>query len=355
MMDYNDLSIYNQTDLDGSTATIPNRSLNIDLQQHQQQYPKIIEVAAHYLSFYYTPVLVFGGSIGNILSVFVFFKTKLRKLSSSFYLAALAVSDTFFLFGSFASWLSYVDVNVYHREFVCQFFVFFSSLCSFCSVWYVVAFTVERFIAVMYPLKRQTMCTVRRAKMVLAGITLVGCLHCAPYLLVSVPKYDPATNSSICNVRTEYKDFVTTLNYVDTVVVFGIPLTTIAILNTFTGCTVWKFATVRRTMTLQKRKTQITRSPFSSTYRTSTVKRQNSVLSDFSHPNGHNSCGSHRESKSKAGRRPMTNSSQLKVTKMLLIVSTVFVFLNLPSYFLRVKMFLEVTTNFEGFLNEQFP
>ncbi|XP_055914205.1 cysteinyl leukotriene receptor 1 [Eupeodes corollae] len=344
MMDYNSLLAYNQTDLIGSTPTIPNRTLttNDTSQQHQQQYPKIIDAVAHYLTFYYTPIIVFGGSIGNILSVFVFFKTNLRKLSSSFYLAALAVSDTLYLLATFASWLGYVEVNVYNRDVLCQFFVFTSSLCSFCSVWYVVAFTVERFIAVMYPLKRQTMCTVKRAKIVLAGITLLGCLHCTPYLLISAPKYNPESHSMHCSIRDEYMDFGTTVNYVDTVVVFAVPLSTIAILNTFTGCTVWKFATVRRTMTLQKRKTQITRSPFSSTYRTSTVKRQNSVMSNFSHPNGHNNCGgSHRESKSKPGRRPLTNSSQLKVTKMLLIVSTVFVFLNLPSYFFRVKMFLE--------------
>uniref|UniRef100_A0AAG5DEM8 G-protein coupled receptors family 1 profile domain-containing protein n=2 Tax=Anopheles atroparvus TaxID=41427 RepID=A0AAG5DEM8_ANOAO len=39
-------------------------------------------------------------------------------------------------------------------------------------------------------------------------------------------------------------------------------------------------------------------------------------------------------------RSPVANS-QIKVTKMLLIVSTVFVCLNLPSYIVRVKIYLE--------------
>lgn len=42
-------------------------------------------------------------------------------------------------------------------------------------------------------------------------------------------------------------------NYVDTVIVFVIPFTTIVVLNTFTALTVWKVAGVRRTMTMQKR------------------------------------------------------------------------------------------------------
>jgi len=42
-------------------------------------------------------------------------------------------------------------------------------------------------------------------------------------------------------------------NYIDTAIVFVLPFTTIVILNTFTAAAVWKVASVRRTMTLQKR------------------------------------------------------------------------------------------------------
>ncbi|XP_068148688.1 uncharacterized protein CNMaR [Drosophila tropicalis] len=54
-----------------------------------------------------------------------------------------------------------------------------------------------------------------------------------------------------------------------------------------------------------------------------------------------NSCPHHCEIVQKPGRRKVTNSSQLKVTKMLLIVSTVFVFLNLPSCLLRIQVYWE--------------
>lgn len=48
------------------------------------------------------------------------------------------------------------------------------------------------------------------------------------------------------------------------------------------------------------------------------------------------------------------HSSQIKVTKMLLIVSTVFVCLNLPSYIMRIKAFLvEVNASFNFFLRER--
>ncbi|EDV39134.2 uncharacterized protein Dana_GF25151 [Drosophila ananassae] len=320
---------------------------------------------------YYIPILCCTGSIGNILSVFVFFKTKLRKLSSSFYLAALAVSDTCFLAGLFAQWLNFLNVDIYNRNYFCQFFTFFSYLASFCSVWFVVAFTVERFIAVIYPLKRQTMCTVRRAKIVLSGLTLVGCLHCMPYIVIAKPVYMPKLNTTICDLNSEFKEQLALFNYWDSIVVYAVPFTTIAVLNTCTGCTVWKFATVRRTLTMHKMKPQTTSMPSNSSnsssgpaavtsYRISaSLKRQKST---GTHPSGQhhvscrqqddqeqpqqqqhhiNNCQHHCEITQKPGRRKVQNSSQLKVTKMLLIVSTVFVCLNLPSCLLRIEAYWE--------------
>ena len=176
-----------------------------DIEQPESAIILIAESISDLLTCYYTPILVFTGSIGNILSVFVFFKTKLRKLSSSYYLAALGISDTLFLFAIFISWLSFVNFHLYNRNIVCQFFNYLTGLCSFLSVWFVVAFTVERFIAVLYPLKRQTMCTVRRAKIVLTCLTLLGAIHSAPLILFSTPLYSDKLNMTICDVREEYK------------------------------------------------------------------------------------------------------------------------------------------------------
>lgn len=155
--------------------------------------------------FYYTPLIVLAGSVGNILSVLVFFKTKLRKLSSSYYLAALGVSDTCFLLTSFCQWFNFADVNLYNQNIFCQFFTYVSFVSSFLSAWYVVAFTVERFIAVLYPLKRQTMCTVRRAKIVLCGLTVAGGVINFPTVLYSNVFYSEQTNSTICGLKDEHK------------------------------------------------------------------------------------------------------------------------------------------------------
>ena len=153
-----------------------------------------------FLTHYYTPALVLIGSTGNILSVFVFFRTKLRKLSSSYYLAALGISDTCFLLGAFVSWLNYYNINIYNQDYYCQFFTYISGLCSFLSVWFVVAFTIERFIAVIYPLKRQIICTVKRACTVLCVLIIIGCIINIPCLIYAAPQFNTFLKDYVCDV-----------------------------------------------------------------------------------------------------------------------------------------------------------
>ena len=87
------------------------------------------------LEMYYLPALVVFGSLGNCLSVYVVFASKMRRTSSSFYLGALAVSDTGFLMSVLTAWLGLINVNVVNMQGFCQFFVYLTYVCSFLSAW----------------------------------------------------------------------------------------------------------------------------------------------------------------------------------------------------------------------------
>ena len=63
------------------------------------------------------------GCVGNVLSFLVFTTTYLRRLSSSVYLAALAVVDTVFLLVLFCSSLTAVGIQVSRRATPCGFLV----------------------------------------------------------------------------------------------------------------------------------------------------------------------------------------------------------------------------------------
>lgn len=165
---------------------------------------------AFYLTKYFLPVITIAGTIGNVLSVVVFLRTKLKKLSSSYYLAFLAIFDTGFLWCSFLQWLNFFQINVYKRNILCQLFTWISNACSVLSVWLVVAFTIERFVAVLYPLKRQSLCTVQRARSIIFYLVLFNAINSSPLLLFASggkPTFNQYTNNEeiLCTFKDRYE------------------------------------------------------------------------------------------------------------------------------------------------------
>ncbi|XP_077271923.1 thyrotropin-releasing hormone receptor-like [Temnothorax americanus] len=242
---------------------------------------------------YYTPILVLLGLLGNCLSMCVFFGTKLRYSSSSIYLGALAISDSGFLVAVFVTWLKMVHVNLFNRHGFCQFFVYLATLCSFLSVWLVVAFTIERYMAVRWPLRRQILCTVARAKMTVMGLTALAILLSSPVIWFS--KID---ENSTCGLDKNWESWAIAYNTFDIVMTFAVPLTMIVIFNTLIARNIYKLDHIRRTLTIE---------------------------SNISTERAHT---------------PRDRMPQTKVTKMLLLVSTAFFCLNMPAFVLRVVAFL---------------
>ncbi|XP_033607700.1 thyrotropin-releasing hormone receptor [Cryptotermes secundus] len=259
----------------------------------------------------YSLILIVLGTIGNCISVLAFFTTKLRKLSSSFYLAALAISDTGFLVALFISWLNSFGVPLFNVSGLCEMNLYLTYVCSFLSAWLVVAFTVERFIAVRYPLRRPSMCTVARAKVVLASLTLLA-------LILNVPNFwltqiEIRDNKPICSLNPKFTVLATVINHVDFVVTFILPFFVIATLNAWISLMVWQLARIRRVLTL-------------------TGPRERNIHCRRLHQ-------PHCAAIPQQSLR--SSASQTKVTKMLLVVSTVFLCLNLPSYVLRVRVYVQ--------------
>jgi hypothetical protein len=249
----------------------------------------------------YSLTLIVLGSIGNVISVFVFFTTKLKKLSSSLYLAALAISDTGFLIALLITWLNSFGVPLFKTSGMCEIDIYLTYVCSFLSAWLVVAFTVERFVAVRHPLRRTSMCTVARAKIVLVSLTTLALILYVPcFWLTRIETHeDPA----VCSLNPEFMVLATVINHVDFILTFILPFLVIATLNAWISFMVWQSARIRR------------------------------ALMHMPHSAG-------------IPQRPVRSlSSPAKVTKMLLAVSSAFLCLNLPSYVLRVMVYVQVRTN----------
>ncbi|XP_023682998.2 thyrotropin releasing hormone receptor 2 isoform X1 [Paramormyrops kingsleyae] len=125
-------------------------------------------------------LLVCGvGIVGNIMVVLVVVNTRHMRTPTNCYLVSLAVADLTVLVAAGLPNISDSLVGYWiYGHAGCLGITYFQYLginVSSCSI---TAFTVERYIAICHPMKAQTVCTVSRAKRIIAGVWAFPCIYC---------------------------------------------------------------------------------------------------------------------------------------------------------------------------------
>ncbi len=303
-----------------------------------------------YLNMFVLPVLISLGLAGNGLAFMVFMCTHLKYQSSSIYLACLNVADTGFLMCVLISdWMGYIDLHITHVQGMCQIIVYSSYVFAFMSVWIVVSFTVERYIVVFYPLKKHQLCTPKRAKivvMVLLGTALSLYLVTA---LTSVVKPN-MMGKQMCQPGHEYQTFWYYFLYIDSLVTVIIPCVFIILFNVRISIRICEFIYKRRSK--QEYGTVCAESGRLMTYNVC-VKHNGKTLmiTNSGVKSKASNSSSHRRSQTLnhgSGQQSQTpscirRSYQIRTTRALVIVSSVFLSLNFPSHVFRLYYVMAYT------------
>ncbi|XP_077492424.1 thyrotropin-releasing hormone receptor-like [Amblyomma americanum] len=267
----------------------------------------------------YMPVIIYLGLIGNLLSLVTFLSTKLRNRTSSLYMGALAVSDSGFLIVLSFAWLNERGINVYQHG-LCLVTVFLTSTFACWSVWLTVSFTAERFVAVRYPLwKLQTSSPSRRPRLVIGVTALLSIVLNTP-LLVFV-RVD--SEFSQCSLHPDYESALYYLNILDTVLTFILPFLLITVMNSMIARAIYLFyARYKKQRSMDGCNEDCRESASSSPRRSGSLVMSRDATTTATSGGG------------------IAHATQISVTRMLLLVSTVFILLNLPSYVMRIYVFL---------------
>lgn len=194
-------------------------------------------------SLFFTAV----GLAGNSLSVTVFSSAPMRKVSSNVYLLTLAVSDALYLISVFLTktlatlrcWY-FVEsaIDLMNRSSVaCVLLQYITDLFSDFSTCLILAFTVERYVAVYLPTKFKYVCTVSRARLTCSAILVLVAIFIAPYHVMYVGLLE---KFNVCAVDLEHEATFTILYAVESFLFRILPITVIAILNVFIIFRVWK-------------------------------------------------------------------------------------------------------------------
>ncbi len=145
------------------------------------------------------PIAILG-IIGNLLAFVVYCNHK-HKLTTTVLLQALAICDTLVLISSillrclrYVGWAAYQEI--YHYVFLALFpMVYFFRLAD---TWLTVLLTIDRFIAVCYPLHAQRLCTMRRTYILIAVLLTSTFVFSLPRLFL---EYNIHPNGSDFNLN----------------------------------------------------------------------------------------------------------------------------------------------------------
>ncbi|XP_071167629.1 G-protein coupled receptor daf-37-like [Mytilus edulis] len=181
--------------------------------QPSPAYSSIIDIYEHHIPVLYVIskakiLLYIFGFPANVLSCILWLRSPLRH-SSGCYFAALAVSDDIFLALSVVLELQNTwKIDTLNLPIVCEMFPVFYLAVQYLSPLLTLAFTVERYISIRFPLKRREFCTVKRAKLV------IFCLAVFVVLVSLIQSYFWKYIHGVCELREEVNDFRTNWNWV---------------------------------------------------------------------------------------------------------------------------------------------
>jgi hypothetical protein len=165
--------------LDRDGGTIGAILVNVTKNEISPENQKVFDDVIYVTNKIVPPIIITIGIIGNILSFLVLRKRKYAKQSTCVYMRALTFFDSFtLLLYSFQRYLLKLSPDVFWKNgnFFCKEFIFVAYLSMCNSHWTLVFMTVDRFIAVGFPLKSAALCSPRRSKkciVALAGVSFL--------------------------------------------------------------------------------------------------------------------------------------------------------------------------------------
>uniref|UniRef100_A0A8C8RJX6 Thyrotropin-releasing hormone receptor n=1 Tax=Pelusios castaneus TaxID=367368 RepID=A0A8C8RJX6_9SAUR len=131
------------------------------------------------ISVFLVLVICGAGIVGNVMVVLVVLTTREMKTPTNCYLVSLAAADLMVLVAAGLPNISDSLAGTWiYGHAGCLGITYFQYLginVSSCSI---TAFTVERYIAICHPMRAQTMCTVSRAKRIIAFVWICTSVYC---------------------------------------------------------------------------------------------------------------------------------------------------------------------------------
>ncbi|XP_051914115.1 cysteinyl leukotriene receptor 1-like [Hippocampus zosterae] len=159
--------------------------------------PSIDDFRNQVYSTSYSLITVLGLA-GNGFALVVLIRTYRPSSPFQVYMLNLAVSDLLCVSTLPMRVVYYVKKGQWNQgDFLCRITTCALYVNLYCSIYFMAAMSVTRFLAIVFPVQNRLLVTAKRARLVCAGIWLFICLASSPFLMFG-QKFDPATNKTKC-------------------------------------------------------------------------------------------------------------------------------------------------------------
>ncbi|XP_036599804.1 motilin receptor [Trichosurus vulpecula] len=137
------------------------------------------------------------GVSGNVVTVLLIRRYRDMRTTTNLYLGSMAVSDLLILLGLpfdlYRLWRSRPWV---FGQLLCRLSLYLSEGCTYASLLHITALSVERYLAICYPLRARVLITRRRVRALIAALWAVALLSAGPFFFLVGVEQDPAPDGS---------------------------------------------------------------------------------------------------------------------------------------------------------------
>ncbi|CAM1321194.1 Uncharacterised protein g7711 [Pycnogonum litorale] len=138
------------------------------------------------ITLIYSTILLIG-LIGNSLIIFVIARYQRMRSISNIFLASLSAADLLLIVACIPVKLARLYSFTWTMgEVCCKFIYYIQNFSAVCSVLTLTAISIERFCAVIYPMKAKLICTTRNARIVIVSIWILSLLMAIPAIFARI-------------------------------------------------------------------------------------------------------------------------------------------------------------------------
>ena len=141
---------------------------------------------AKYIQIYWLPILIPLGLVGNTLSFLVMMKPNNRKISTCIYMTAISINDNVMMCIEIRAWL--IDTVKMQRvnDWECYSLVYLELLLLQYGTYLVLGMTIDKYIAIKWPHRAAAYSTPRRAKAIIFTIIITGAVYNLPHFFLTI-------------------------------------------------------------------------------------------------------------------------------------------------------------------------